>query len=137
LHSDVADRPRIEFKLDVAETLKESPDSIVVPPSNALPVDLNSVLFKLDSVQNFPTLLKKAGSEYPQNAKERGIQGTVVIQATIGKDGHASNPRVASGPRELQQAALDAVNQWFYVPFRVMDEPRAVDIEINLIFTLG
>ena len=84
-----------------------------------------------------PYLIKHGVPEYPASAKERRIQGTVVIQVSIGKDGHPATLDVISGPTELRQAALDAVHQWVYRPFQVMGEPTVVNTIVNVIFTLG
>ena len=70
-------------------------------------------------------------------ARQARIQGTVVLQATIGKGGEIENLRVVSGPPMLQQAALDAVRSWRYRPFYLNGEPVAVETTVNVIFSLG
>jgi len=71
---------------------------------------------------------------YPPSAKLTGIQGTVVLQAVVGKDGKVQNVKVVSGPSMLTQSALDAVKQWRYRPFTVNGEPAEADIEVNVKF---
>ncbi len=51
---------------------------------------------------------------YPPLAKQMGIQGTVVLEATVEKDGSVSNIDVVSGHPLLVKAALDAVKDWRY-----------------------
>jgi TonB family protein len=126
-----------EMTLEVVEPLKESPDSVLAPPSTALPVDLTKIVFKDKSISRWPTLLKKAIPVYPQDAKSMRIQGTVNIKGTIGVDGHIDSMQIIDGPTMLRQAALDAVRQWLYRPFDQMGEPRPVEIEIRVIFTLS
>jgi protein TonB len=82
-------------------------------------------------------ILKKVAPGYPLSAKEQGIQGTVVLQATINKTGRIENLRVISGPPELQKAALNAVKKWVYKPYLLNGEPVEVMTTINVIFTLG
>ena len=65
------------------------------------------------------------------------VQGTVVLQATISKQGTIEDLRVISGPAMLQQAALDAVRQWRYRPYLLNNEPVEVETTVNVIFTLG
>jgi TonB family protein len=125
-----------DMNLDVIETLKESPDSILAPPSTALPVDLTKISFKDDTRTPWPTLLRKAFPVYPQEARSMGAQGTINIRATIGVDGHVENTQVIDGPGILRRAALDAVNQWIYRPFDVMGQPRRVEVDIRVVFTL-
>jgi len=74
---------------------------------------------------------------YPPLARQARIQGTVVLQAVIGKDGTIQNLRIVSGHPMLAQAALDAVKQWRYRPYYLNGEPVDVDTTINVNFTLS
>ena len=65
------------------------------------------------------------------------IQGTVNIKATIGPDGHIESMNPIDGPPVLRKAALDAVQQWLYRPFDLMGQPRRVELEVQVIFSLG
>jgi TonB family protein len=82
-------------------------------------------------------LLFKAMPVYPPAAKKAKIQGEVVLNAVIGKDGNIENLQVISGPQELQQSALDAVRQWIYKPYLLDGEPVEVETTINIIYNLG
>ena len=82
-------------------------------------------------------LLTKVTPVYPPEAKAAKIQGKVVLRAVIGKDGHVKNLQVVSGPKELQQSALDAVRQWVYKPYLLNGNPVEVMTDINVIYTLA
>ena len=82
-------------------------------------------------------LIRKTIPSYPPIAKAMGIQGTVVLQATISKSGTIENLRVISGPAVLQQAAVDAVKSWRYSPYLLSQEPVEVETSINVIFTIA
>ncbi|MDR3772238.1 MAG: energy transducer TonB [Terracidiphilus sp.] len=82
-------------------------------------------------------LVKKTRPEYPLYAKEARISGTVVLQAKISKTGSVEDLQVIGGPRELQNAALDAVKHWVYQPYLLNNEPVEVQTTINVIFTFG
>jgi TonB family protein len=130
--------PGFDLSLDVVETMGPVPDTFPVVPSNANPIDLTTITFPPEVARfGAVVLLKKAVPVYPQAAKSRGIQGTVVVNATIEKDGSVDKISVVSGPAELQQAAIDSVGQWLYQPFNVLGEPRATGVQITVIFTLG
>jgi TonB family protein len=75
--------------------------------------------------------------KYPVEAKKARIQGTVVLNAVIGKDGNVEELKVESGPKELQQSALDAVRQWTYKPYLLNGEPIEVKTTINVTYTLA
>lgn len=75
--------------------------------------------------------------KYPPAAKKARIQGAVVLDAVIGKDGQVQNLRVVSGPKELQESSLDAVKQWTYKPFLLNGNPVEVKTTINVIYSLA
>jgi TonB family protein len=81
-------------------------------------------------------LLKKTTPVYPPDAKKARIQGTVKLNAIIGKDGAVEQLKVISGPAELQQSSLDAVHQWTYKPFLLNGEPVEVKTTININYSL-
>jgi periplasmic protein TonB len=75
--------------------------------------------------------------QYPAIAKAARIQGTVVLQATISKNGTIENLRVISGPPMLQSAATQAVQGWRYKPYLLNGEPVEVETQVNVVFSLG
>lgn len=79
-------------------------------------------------------LIHKVQPEYPQEAKADHIQGDVVIQCLIGKDGSIVNSRVVSGHPLLARSALDAVRQWKYRPYSLNGEPVEVETTITIRF---
>jgi protein TonB len=78
----------------------------------------------------------KALPVYPAIAREARVEGTVVLAATISKQGTIENLRVVSGPPMLQQAALDAVKTWRYKPYLLNGDPVAVETTVNVVFNL-
>lgn len=81
-------------------------------------------------------LVGKILPEYPPIAREAGIEGTVILQATISKQGTIENLRVVSGPPMLQQAAITAVSRWRYRPYLLNGEPVEVETTVNVRFTM-
>jgi TonB family protein len=75
--------------------------------------------------------------EYPVEAKKAHIQGTVMLDAIIDKDGAVSHLTVQSGPKELRQSSLDAVRQWKYKPFLLNGDPVEVKTDIEVVYSLG
>jgi periplasmic protein TonB len=74
---------------------------------------------------------------YPPLARTTRTQGTVKIQALIGRDGLIRNLQVVSGPPLLIAAAIEAVRQWRYQPTLLNAEPVEVITEIDVNFTLS
>ena len=54
----------------------------------------------------------------------------------IGTDGHVENLKVVSGPKELQQSAMDAVRQWVYKPYLLNGAPVDVITKVTVHYTL-
>jgi protein TonB len=108
---------------------RTQPAPRVVHPAPAGPVRISSGVAA-------STVLYKMLPVYPAIAKAAGVQGTVVLAATISKAGTIENLRVVSGPAMLQQAALDAVQGWRYRPFLLNGEPVAVETTVNVVFNL-
>jgi protein TonB len=74
---------------------------------------------------------------YPPLAIMARIQGTVVLQAVLGKDGTVRGLKVLSGPPLLARAALEAVKSWRYQPTLLNSEPVEVLTEIEVKFSLS
>lgn len=74
---------------------------------------------------------------YPAIAAAAGVQGTVVLAATITKTGAIDNLRVVSGPPMLIAAAEDAVKTWRYRPYLLNGEPVAVETTVRVVFRLS
>ena len=83
-----------------------------------------------------PYLQLDVTGTYPVEAKKARIQGKVQLDAAIGKAGEIEQLKVISGPKELQQSALDAVRQWTYKPFLLNGEPVEVKTKITVTYTL-
>jgi protein TonB len=81
--------------------------------------------------------LSGADPRYPAIAVAARIQGTVVLAATISKNGAIENLRVMSGPPMLVAAAVDAVRNWRYRPYLLNGEPVEVETTVRVIFNLG
>jgi protein TonB len=82
-------------------------------------------------------LLTKTVPVYPADAKKARVQGTVTLNAMIGKDGSVENLKAISGPSALQGSALDAVKDWKYQPFLLNGNPVAVETQIKVMYTLA
>ena len=81
-------------------------------------------------------LISQASPKYPREAKENRIQGTVKVEALIGKDGSVIDLELLSGDPALVKAATDAIWQWRYQPTLLNGRPVQVVTEIDVNFTL-
>jgi|SRR5580700_4123114 protein TonB len=74
---------------------------------------------------------------YPPLARSVRIQGQVLLQAVISKEGSIENLRVLSGHPMLVPAAIAAVRQWRYRPYVLNNEPVEVETQITVNFSLA
>jgi protein TonB len=74
---------------------------------------------------------------YSPIARAAGVQGLVIIEATIGVDGRVTNARVLRGLPLLDQLALDAVRTWEYTPTMLNGVPVPVIMTVTVTFTLS
>src|SRR5580704_13925106 len=87
-------------------SLRRSPSLVSQMEPVSLPEDLSQAL-----------LLQKVTPSYPEQALKAGLQGAVVLQAWIGKDGNIRDLKLMDGSLLLGQAAVKAVKQWRYKPY--------------------
>lgn len=74
---------------------------------------------------------------YTEIARRARVQGLVVIQAVIDRDGNVVSAEVLRGlPMGLDQAALDAVRQWRYEPATLRGRRVAVTFTLTVRFEL-
>jgi TonB family protein len=74
---------------------------------------------------------------YPLLAKQMKVQGSVVLQALIGRSGAIEDLRVLSGPAILSSAAMQAVKQWRFRPYYLSGEPVETQARITVNFTIS
>jgi TonB family protein len=141
--------------LDVIENINPVIDADFTPPPDAIPVTpIKLIRMKgdgpaTDAAVQTPNQVNVSGGVaqgllsnrvspvYPAVARAARVQGIVILQALIGKDGQVKELSVVSGPPLLQSAAIDAVKQWVYRPYLLNGDPVEVMTTVNVVFTLG
>lgn len=96
----------------------------VLPPAPVvIPVN---VAEKLLFYKTLPT--------YPADAYKHYISGKVVLEAIVSASGSVESLKFVSGPKVLEQAALDAVKTWRYKPYVVDGKLVRVQTTVTLTF---
>ena len=83
-----------------------------------------------------PAKVTHVNPVYPSDAKAAGVQGVVIIETRIEADGRVGDARVIRSIPMLDQAALDAVKAWQFVPTVVNGEPVPIVMTVTINFTL-
>lgn len=81
-------------------------------------------------------LIHQVEPQYPQLARDRKIQGPVVLDVQVLGDGSVGNIQIVSGDPLLADAAVRAVQQWRYQPYSVNGQPVATQTRLAFKFTL-
>jgi TonB family protein len=109
--------------------------SASVPAADAMGTD-SSESFRL-SPEAARLISAPVSPTYPVLAKQMNVQGSVVLQALVEKDGNIQDVQVLSGPDILSSAAVEAVKQWHFKPYYQAGQPVQSQVEITVNFTIS
>ena len=84
-----------------------------------------------------PKIIKQVNPVYPEEARNKGIQGVVILEAKIDEYGRVMDAMILRSIPELDQAAIDAVRQWVYEPLLIDGKPTKVLFTVTVRFQLG
>jgi TonB family protein len=132
-----ADLKILTAHLEMLNGLHNASDADFQPPTDAIKVPAGkSVEIGAGIMQG--SNVKKVAPIYPAEAKQKRIEGKVIIQAEIGEDGHIHGMKILEAPHPLLAiVALMAVKQWEYKPYLINGRPVRVVTQITAIFRLG
>jgi periplasmic protein TonB len=84
-----------------------------------------------------PELINKVQPVYPEIARKARVQGVVIVEAIIDKQGNVTESRVLRGlPMGVSEAAVAAIGRWKYKPAILNGRPVAVYLTVTVTFTL-
>ena len=103
-----------------------SPHMLTSTPAGSARVSATRGSFVISSGVMAGHLLSAPEPQYPKLASLTHVEGQVMLQAVVSRDGSVGVARVLSGHRLLRGAAINAVRQWRYRPYFI--HGHAVDI---------
>lgn len=106
---------------------------VVAPPSDE---DKLPGFGEFVYTDELPEVINKTQPEYPDMARSAGVEGTVLVQALVGKDGKVKDTRVTKSVPMLDDAAVAAVKQWVFKPALSNNKPVAVWVAVPVNFKL-
>ena len=81
--------------------------------------------------------MKEVKADYTEDARRRGVEGEVVVEIVVRRDGSVSDVRLINGlPNGLNDRAIAAVRQWRFAPARRLGQPVDVIVEVAVEFKL-
>ena len=83
--------------------------------------------------------LSNPAPQYPAAARFLKLQGTATLRVLVTPEGRPKTIKLekTSGARILDNAALDAVQHWLFVPARRGDKPIAAEVDVPVRFRLN
>ena len=120
----------------------------VIPPGIVVGTDSNVIVappppperrdpVRVGGAIRQPQKVREVAPVYPAIAQAARVQGIVIIEATIGADGHVVNARILRSVPLLDEAAIEAVRQWTYTPTLLNGVPVPVIMTVTVQFTLS
>ncbi len=102
------------------------------------PVPAGTILSVGDAGVTAPALVHQVRPQYPPRARQRRHQGTVSVELVVDADGSVEVVKVVDGQGpELDQAAIEALQQWRFRPGSRFGVPVPVRMEISVSFSLS
>ncbi len=107
-------------------------------PPDATP---GAVVGAADRVQLSPQTAQSVTVSVPPNypllARQMKVQGAVILQALISREGSIQELQIVSGPGILATAAREAVKQWRFKPYYQSGQPVETQARITVNFTIS
>lgn len=83
------------------------------------------------------TVVRSVAPDYPLLARQMKVQGAVILQALISRDGNIEELHIVSGPDILAAAAREAVRQWHFRPYYQNGRPVQTQARVTVNFTIS
>lgn len=86
--------------------------------------------------EELPEAVLKVPPIYPEAARRKGAEGTVIVEALVGANGMVERTRILSSTSLLDDAAAQSVSQWVFKPALSGGKPHAVWVSVPVRFHL-
>jgi protein TonB len=129
-----SDEPGAGVAVKQGNTVAKDPDSEKLRPGDAdsLPIPTDEFL-----VSKMPSILSEFKIPYPAEARQKKIEGRVVMELLIDAQGAVRDARLISSPSpDLGDAAVEAVKRFKFRPAEVEGKPVAVKTRFTYNFVL-
>ena len=79
-------------------------------------------------------VIHRVDPEYPAGARPEHLQGVIVLDVVVGRDGSVVDVHAQNGPEILAQSAMDAMRWWRFEPYRVDGQNMVVETTVAMEF---
>jgi TonB family protein len=125
-----------QFLLNLPDTPVSASASVAITARRSIQVAPENAAQTTQQGQNVQIgqLFYRVEPFYPPDAKRQGIEGTVEVRATVGRDGRIRSVQASNGPPQLAEAAVNAVREWRYKPTLLNGQPIESDVDVKITF---
>lgn len=111
---------------------------LVVPGvvANAQPAQTDEQVYEFIAVEVKPILTRDSQPDYPQNAIDAGIEGTVGVTIIVDQNGNVANAVIYNSIQQLDNAALQAARAKVYSPGQINGVAVSTKMNIPIEFIL-
>jgi protein TonB len=81
-------------------------------------------------------LIHRVSPRYPPAARAYALSGEVVLKGRVTREGNVDELKAVSGNPLLSGAAIEAVRQWKYQPYKVNGNPIDMETTFRIQFAL-
>lgn len=129
----VYEKGKVIFRMTPRQSAKSSATASAIPvdPEGSSPAPIT-----LSPEETAAYLLERIEPEYPESARQQHLQGNVVVDAIVSREGKVRDVNLIRGDAQLATAAMDAVRQWRFRPYQQDGQPAEFQTRIVVKFTL-
>jgi protein TonB len=133
----VAEQPVVTEQAPAAIT-PETPAVVAKAPEVAVPKEVPVIEPKVEPPRFGAAYLENPAPAYPSQSRRIGEEGRVLLRVLVSEKGDAANVEVdsGSGSERLDQAALNAVKKWRFIPAKRNNQPISAYVIVPIKFSL-
>ena len=107
------------------------------PPPPPPPAPVAREPLRIGGDLTTPALIERVAPEYPPLALRARVQGVVILEAVVGRQGRVEDVHVLRSIPLLDNAAITAVQQWRYSPLLLNGMPERFVLTVSVSFNLS
>ena len=132
------DGKAVNVKVDIEMTFTlRAKDTAAAEPPIPAEAPAPDVIYKPGNGVSAPVLVKDVKPFYPPAAMTARVQGAVTLQCVVLKDGSVGDVRVTrSLDPDIDREASETLKKWTFKPGMKDGQPVAVQVEVEMTFTL-
>lgn len=112
------------------------PGDVPPPPPPPPPAPVVRGPVRVGGELQAPALLKRVGPEYPELAMRAQVEGVVILEAVVDRQGRVEDVHVIRSIPLLDHAAKAAVRQWQYSPLLLNGQAERFIVTVTVSFRL-